>query len=121
MFKEKFIELLQSKKIKPYHVAKATGISPGLMSEYKNGIKTPTIENLIKISNYLDCSIDYLLGRTDNPNVNGNNISNIDTTINGTQANIINNNENDLDEIKSILSKLPSAKNTEQLLICWTY
>lgn len=68
MFTEKFVELLQKEKLKPYHVAKATGISPGLMSEYKNGIKTPTVENLIKIANFLDCSIDFLLGRTDNPN-----------------------------------------------------
>lgn len=49
MFTEKFVELLQKEKLKPYHVAKATGISPGLMSEYKNGIKTPTVENLIKL------------------------------------------------------------------------
>lgn len=68
MFKDKFIQLLQNKKLKPYHVAKATGISPGLMSEYKNGIKTPTVENLIKIADFLDCSIDFLLGRTENPN-----------------------------------------------------
>jgi transcriptional regulator with XRE-family HTH domain len=25
-------------------------------------------DNLIKIADYLDCSVDYLLGRTDNPN-----------------------------------------------------
>lgn len=31
--------------------------------------------NLAKIADYLDCSVDYLLGRTDNPNVNGNNIN----------------------------------------------
>lgn len=70
MFKEIFVQLLQSRKIKPYHVAKATGISPGLMSEYSNGIKTPTVENLAKIADYLDCSVDYLLGRTDNPKIN---------------------------------------------------
>lgn len=28
----------------------------------------PTIQNLIKIANYLGCSVDYLLGRSDNPN-----------------------------------------------------
>lgn len=26
--------------------------------------------NLAKIADYLDCSVDYLLGRTENPNVN---------------------------------------------------
>ena len=31
---------------------------------------TPKSENLAKIADYLDCSVDYLLGRTDIPEVN---------------------------------------------------
>lgn len=27
-------------------------------------------DNLARIADYLDCSVDYLLGRTDNPEVN---------------------------------------------------
>lgn len=65
--------------------------------------------NLFTIAEVLDCSVDYLLGRTDNPTVSGNNISNFDTTINGTQANIIQGAETDLDEIKVALSKLTSS------------
>jgi transcriptional regulator with XRE-family HTH domain len=37
---------------------------------YKNGAKLPTIQNLTKIADYLDVSVDYLLGRTDKPEVN---------------------------------------------------
>ena len=51
-------------------VAKMTGISQGTMNEYKNGKKLPTIPNLLKIADFLDVSVDYLLGRTDNPNIN---------------------------------------------------
>ena len=29
-----------------------------------------TAANLARIADYLDCSVDYLLGRTDNPEVN---------------------------------------------------
>lgn len=29
-----------------------------------------TAENLARIADYLDCSVDYLLGRTDNPDIN---------------------------------------------------
>jgi transcriptional regulator with XRE-family HTH domain len=65
--------------------------------------------NLFAIAEVLNCSVDYLLGRTDNPTVSGNNISNFDTTINGTQANIIQGAETDLDEIKVALSKLTSS------------
>ena len=69
----------------------------------------PSIEVIGQIADYLNCSVDYLLGRTDNPTVSGNNISNFDTTINGTQANIIQGAETDLDEIKVALSKLTSS------------
>ena len=70
MFNDIFVEILQTKKLTAYRVAKETNISQGLMNEYKNGIKVPTIENLIKIADYLDVSIDYLVGRTDKPETN---------------------------------------------------
>lgn len=67
MFTARFIQTIQTKQITAYKVAKETGISQGLMSEYKNGVKLPTVQNLVKIADYLGCSVDYLLGRTDNP------------------------------------------------------
>lgn len=63
MFKTIFVNYLQENNITAYRVAKETGISQGLMNQYKNGLKTPTTENLIKIADYLKCSIDFLLGR----------------------------------------------------------
>ncbi|TGY90890.1 XRE family transcriptional regulator [Petralouisia muris] len=70
MFTEIFVQLLQEKNLTAYKVAKETSISQGLMNEYKNGIKLPTLQNVVKIADCLDCSIDYLLGRTDNPEIN---------------------------------------------------
>lgn len=32
--------------------------------------RVPLIESVEKISDYLGCSIDYLIGRTDNPDIN---------------------------------------------------
>lgn len=64
MFNKIFVEYIQSKGITAYRVAKETGISQGLMNEYKNGLRIPATENLIKIADYLECSIDFLLGRT---------------------------------------------------------
>ena len=63
MFTDEFNNILQKRSLKPYHVAKNTGISPGLMSEYANGVKLPTVANLVKIADYLNCSVDLLLGR----------------------------------------------------------
>lgn len=66
--------------------------------------------NLFAIAEVLNCSVDYLLERTDNPTVSGNNISNVKTTITGTQANVIQETDTDLYEIKAILSKLSNSK-----------
>ena len=63
MFKEVFVEILQSRKMKKSDVAKATGISSGLISEYASGVKKPTLQNIEKIADYLGVSVDYLLGR----------------------------------------------------------
>lgn len=63
MFTEIFVKILQSRQITAYQIAKETGISQGLMGEYKKGIKIPTTQNLIKIADYLNVSIDLLLGR----------------------------------------------------------
>lgn len=47
-----------------------TGISTGNISDWKNGRSMPTAIKLDILADYLDCSVDYLLGRTDNPEVN---------------------------------------------------
>ncbi|MDE7093301.1 MAG: hypothetical protein K2O52_00150, partial [Oscillospiraceae bacterium] len=60
------------------------------VSELSKG-KQISYLSFAKIADYLDCSVDYLLGRSTAPNVNNNTISNQDTTISGTQANVINN------------------------------
>lgn len=70
MFWKRFYELCISKNTKPNPVAKDIGISSGVVTKWKNGTTIPNGETLIKIADYLDCSVDYLLGRTDNPNVN---------------------------------------------------
>lgn len=36
--------------------------------EHKNS--APSSDKLERIADYLDCSVDYLLGRTDNPKIN---------------------------------------------------
>jgi len=70
MFTDKFVELLQSREVKAYRVAKETNISQGQMGYYFRGERIPTAENLVKIADFFDVSVDYLLGRTDNPEIN---------------------------------------------------
>lgn len=64
MFNNNFVQILQERNITAYKISKETGISQGRMNEYKSGKTMPTVENLVKIADYLECSIDFLLGRT---------------------------------------------------------
>lgn len=66
MFWQRFYDLCISKDTKPNPVAKIVGISSATVTQWKQGA-IPAGDNLAKIADYLDCSVDYLLGRTDNP------------------------------------------------------
>ncbi len=69
MFWERFYALCCLKDTKPNRLAKEINISSGVLTKWKNG-SIPNGEMLIKLADYLDCSIDYLVGRTNNPKVN---------------------------------------------------
>ena len=49
-------------------VLENVGLGFNTMSNMKTSM--PKADNIAKIADYLGCSIDYLLGRTDNPEVN---------------------------------------------------
>lgn len=60
MFWERFYNLCASKKMTPNAFAKTVDISSGVITKWKQG-SLPNTEALIKISNFFDISIDYLL------------------------------------------------------------
>lgn len=70
MFWERFYNLCISMGTKPNPVGKKLGISSGVISKWKNEGTLPNGENLIKLADYLNCSVDYLLGRTDVVEIN---------------------------------------------------
>ena len=43
------------------------GISRQAYSNYETGKREPDYETLLKLGEYLDCSIDYLLGKKSDP------------------------------------------------------
>ncbi|MCL2176693.1 MAG: helix-turn-helix domain-containing protein [Firmicutes bacterium] len=53
-------------------IAESLGIRPRSVYNWESTGRShlPSHENLIKLSNLLGCSIDYLLGQTDNPERN---------------------------------------------------
>lgn len=67
-------ELRSEKKITQADLAKILKISDRAVGYYENGAREPDYNTLLKISEYFDVSIDYLLGVSDvrNPNENKN-------------------------------------------------
>ncbi len=47
-----------------------TGIEQGLLSKYENGERVPPTETLMRLAEFYNVSIDYILCRTDVPEVN---------------------------------------------------
>ena len=48
----------------------ATGIEQALISKFESGARVPPTETLVLLADFFDVSIDYLLARTENPEVN---------------------------------------------------
>lgn len=55
------------KDITQKEVARYLNVSQNTYSQYETGIISLTAETLIKLSDFYDVSIDYLLDRSENP------------------------------------------------------
>jgi len=60
---------LQKKKTQ-LAVQMETGIEQALLSKYEGGKRIPPTETLIALADYYNVSMDYIMGRTDKPEVN---------------------------------------------------
>ena len=47
-----------------------TGIEQALLSKYENGERVPPTETLLCLAEFYNVSIDYILCRTNNPEIN---------------------------------------------------
>ena len=62
-------DIREDRDIRQKDIAKYLNVSQNTYSQYENGIISLTAEVLIKLSEYYNVSIDYLLDRTNNPNI----------------------------------------------------
>ncbi len=60
--------IAKSKHITIGNMLADCNLSVNTLSSMQSGGYFPRVEALAKIADYLDCSIDFLLGRTNNPN-----------------------------------------------------
>ena len=47
-----------------------TGIEQALLSKFENGERIPPTETLLRLAEFYDVSLDYILCRTDKPEIN---------------------------------------------------
>ena len=65
IFAERLLELRQEKGISQAALAKQLKVSYAVICYWETDRSEPTAPNLIKIADFFDVSIDYLLGRTE--------------------------------------------------------
>ena len=66
---ENLFKRIADRNLTAKKLSEATGISSGNISDWKSGRSMPSAATLVILADYLDCSVDYLLGRTDDPNM----------------------------------------------------
>ncbi|MBQ9937676.1 MAG: helix-turn-helix transcriptional regulator [Oscillospiraceae bacterium] len=65
------LKLLRKKKgYTQIAVQMRTGIEQALLSKFENGERIPPTETLLKLAEFYNVSIDYILCRTKNPEIN---------------------------------------------------
>lgn len=58
---DKFVQLLQDRKLTAYKVARDTGISQSTLSDWKTGRATPKADKLLILARYFNVSIEFFL------------------------------------------------------------
>ena len=63
----KFLKLLEKHNLTAYRVAKDTGISPVVFSEWKKGKSKPKVDKLMVLADYFNIPVSYFLEDTKEP------------------------------------------------------
>ncbi len=70
VFSTKLKEIRISNNVTQKQLADFLGINERSYQNYEYGNREPNFDITVKLANYLEVSVDYLLGRTDNPEIN---------------------------------------------------
>ncbi len=67
IFQKRLKELRTEKGVSQVYIAEILGITDRGYRKYEAGDNEPTMSILIALADYFDVSLDYLVGRSDNP------------------------------------------------------
>ncbi|MBE5969225.1 MAG: helix-turn-helix transcriptional regulator [Lachnospiraceae bacterium] len=62
-------ELRKNKHLSQVRLAIELCIPQNSISRFESGVRKPDYDTLIQLADYFNVSIDYLVGRSDNPNM----------------------------------------------------
>ena len=66
-FSDRIIQLKNERKLLQKDIASSVGVSLRAYQYYEKGQKEPTLSVLLRLADYFDVSLDYLVGRSDDP------------------------------------------------------
>ena len=66
-FSDRIIQLKNERKLLQKDIASSIGLSLRACQYYEKGQKEPTLSVLLRLADYFDVSLDYLVGRSDDP------------------------------------------------------
>ena len=66
-FSDRIIQLKNERKLLQKDIASSVGLSLRAYQYYEKGQKEPTLSVLLRLADYFDVSLDYLVGLSDTP------------------------------------------------------
>ena len=71
IFPERLRNARQMRELSQSDLAEKTGLQPSAVSHFETGRRAPSFDNLKVLSDALQVTTDYLLGRVDQPHLTG--------------------------------------------------
>ena len=70
LFSERVKNLRKERNLKQSDIAEPLGVTVTWLSDIERGRRTTTLEKAVELAEFFGVSLDYLVGRTDFPEVN---------------------------------------------------
>jgi transcriptional regulator with XRE-family HTH domain len=70
-FSQRLAAARELRQLTQSQLAEKSGFAPSAINHFEQGRRSPSFDNLRRLANALNVTTDYLLGRTDDPNLCG--------------------------------------------------
>lgn len=107
----------QNRKITVKKMLEDCKINKGFIYDLEHKSSYPSCDKIYRIADYFDCSVDFLLGRTDTPQVSQNNVIHTGDITGNHNANINSKDNSDTQELLELIKSLPLVKRAEAIIL----